>query len=239
MNAIPDREPVQASITGFWNIVAPHYEGHPGNTVPFGSAAHRGWVDLFARVLPQPPADVLDLGTGTGFSALIAASLGHDVVGIDLAGGMLEIARELAAGHGLRVRFEEGDAVAPPFGEATFDAITCRHLLWTLRDAEHALSNWRRLLRPGGRVVALDAFRPRPDPSAEEDPEDIFGKHYPPEVRGALPFLHVQDGTPLVAAFRGAGFVEIAVDLLPPEFAQDGGDGARPYVLVGRAPPAA
>lgn len=225
-------ESVQANITGFWNVVAPHYEGRPGNTVPFGSEAHRRWVDLLARILPSRPADVLDLGTGTGFSALISASLGHNVIGVDLAPGMLEVAREKAAERGLQVRFEEGDAVAPPFEEATFDVVTSRHLLWTLREAKAALANWRRLLRAGGQVVAFDGFRPRPQPATEVDPDDVFGRHYTPLVQAAIPFLHVQDEAPLVEAFREAGFADVRIEALPDDYALDDEENVRPYMVV-------
>jgi ubiquinone/menaquinone biosynthesis C-methylase UbiE len=231
-----DPDSVQANITDFWNVVAPHYEGVPGNTVPFGSEAHGRWVDLFSRVLPPPPADVLDVGTGTGFSALLSASLGHSVIGIDLAVGMLEVAREMAAGRGLQVRFQAGDAVAPAFEEATFDVITSRHLLWTLREAQEAISNWRRLLRPGGRVVAFDGFRPRPQPAAEVDPDDVFGRHYSPGVRAAIPFLHVQNEAPLIEVFRNAGFTEVHVEALPRQCAGDGDEEVRPYMVAALRP---
>lgn len=115
---------VQTSITGFWNQVAPHYEGGPGNTAALGSDLDRLWADLIARVLPPPPADVLDLGTGTGFVALHAAALGHRVVGIDLARDMLAVARQQAVERDLQVRFEEGDAVDPPFEPGASSCLT-------------------------------------------------------------------------------------------------------------------
>jgi ubiquinone/menaquinone biosynthesis C-methylase UbiE len=220
------------NITGFWNAVAPDYEERPGNTVPFGSEAHRRWVDLLSRVLPPPPADVLDLGTGTGFLALVSASLGHNVIGIDLAAGMLEVARERAAERGVQVRFKEADAVAPPFEEETFDAITSRHLLWTLRAGTEALPNWRRILRPGGRVVALDGFRPRPQPGGTIDPDDLFVQHYSPAVQAAIPFLHVQNEAALIEAFREAGFAEVRVEALPNDYAPDDDEDVRPYMVV-------
>lgn len=234
MSSGPDS--VQASITGFWNVVAPHYEDCPGNTVPFGSEAHGRWVDLFTRVLPAPPADVLDLGTGTGFSALIGAALGHRVIGIDLAVGMLDVAREQAAEHGLAVRFEKGDAVAPPFEKATFDVITSRHLLWTLREAREALSNWRRILKSGGRVVAFDGFRPRPQPAAGVDPDDVFARHYGPVVQEAIPFLYLRDETPLIDAFRDAGFSDVKAEALPRYYAEDDDEDVRPYMVVAFGP---
>lgn len=227
-----DEGSVQARISGFWSAVASHYESHPGNTVAVDSEAYGHWVRLFERTLPPPPADVLDLGTGTGFAALISASLGHRVLGVDLAPGMLAVARRLAADRGLDVGFTEADAVTPDLGEAAFDAITCRHLLWTLRDAEAAFLEWRRLLRPGGRVVVFDSLRPRQDPSAEPDEDDVFGRHYTPSVQAAIPFMHIEDHAPLVEAFRRAGYSDLAIESLPRHFAEEDEEDARPYVLI-------
>src|SRR4029077_9791412 len=56
------------------------------------------------------------------------------------------------APFGSRVRFEIGDAMAMPFGDATFDFVLCRHLLQAVPDAARVLAEIRRVLRPGGRV---------------------------------------------------------------------------------------
>jgi ubiquinone/menaquinone biosynthesis C-methylase UbiE len=63
-------------------------------------------------LLPHAPADVLDVGTGTGFLALLLAELGYRVVGIDLAPDMLEIAQSKCTNE-IAPRFELGDAAAP------------------------------------------------------------------------------------------------------------------------------
>lgn len=226
-----DTDVVQASITTFWNVVAPHYEDGPGNTAALGSDAYTRWTDLMAQVLPRAPAEILDVGTGTGFMALQVASLGHHVVGVDLAVGMLEVARKQAAARDLQVRFEEADAVQPPFGPGTFDAITCRYLLWTLRDAKRALANWRNMLRPGGRVIVADGFR-EPQPASELDPDDLFGRHYRPEVQAAIPFFGVQQEEPVVAAFREAGFAAVQLSVLDPRYVEEADQPVRPYIVV-------
>jgi ubiquinone/menaquinone biosynthesis C-methylase UbiE len=79
------RKANQAAITRFWNEVAPYYESHPGNTAATGSAEYELWSKLYERYLPRPPSDVLDVSTGTGFSALICAAHGHRVTGIHLS----------------------------------------------------------------------------------------------------------------------------------------------------------
>ena len=85
----------------------------------------------------------MDVGTGTGFLALIASLLGHRVVGIDLSEPMLIEARAKAHKQGLTVHFERRDAGEPGFASMKFDAILARHLIWTLREPQTAFRNWR------------------------------------------------------------------------------------------------
>jgi SAM-dependent methyltransferase len=65
-------------------------------------------------------------------------------------------ARAKLAAAGLVARFLVGDAAAPPTGDLRFDAVLCRHLLWTLPDPEAALRAWTGLLRPGGTLVLVE-----------------------------------------------------------------------------------
>ena len=218
---------IQNKITEFWSSVAPYYETDPDNTAQFGTDAYRRWVGVVSRALPSVPGDVLDSCTGTGFAALIAASLGHRVVGVDLAPSMLEIARRTAKAHDVDIRFIEGDVLAPGLEEGSFDAVICRHSLWTLRDANTAIGNWYGLLRPKGRVVVMDCFHAWGAAQSERD--EYFYSYYTPDVRAALLFLNIQDRAPLSEAFTRAGFAAIEFEVLPDTF---GGDGLRPYLLV-------
>jgi 2-polyprenyl-3-methyl-5-hydroxy-6-metoxy-1,4-benzoquinol methylase len=119
--------------------------------------------------------------------ALAAAKLGHRVTGIDLAEAMLSEARREAARSELTVNFELRDAVSPGFAAASFNAIVCRHFIWTLREPEDALRNWRELLRPGGRVVAIDGHWFREEQSSTGAGEaGFFDRYYTRETRSAL-----------------------------------------------------
>ncbi len=213
-----DREDKQTRITEFWNSIGQYYNQDPENVVAPDTHEYAAWVEVVRELLPSEPSDVLDVGTGTGFLAFIAVSLGHRVVGIDLAEGMLAVAREEADRRGLHPRFLTGDAVAPDFPEASFDVVTNRHLLWTLLEPETAFGNWRRLLRPGGYILAFDGVWPGM-PSASEDQEGCFERFYSPEVRAAIPAMHLKSMAPLTEMFRSAGFARASIRSAMSKFA--------------------
>jgi SAM-dependent methyltransferase len=150
----------QGRITAFWNTVAPDYEA-PDNVAPVGTADYAKWVDALRSVLPASPARVLDVGTGTGFIARIAAELGHQVTAIDLSEGMLDA----SPARDCSITFAVGDAVDPPFPAGSFDVVVSRSLLWTLRQPELAFRNWHNsLARAGGWSPSTDCL-PLPDQS--------------------------------------------------------------------------
>jgi ubiquinone/menaquinone biosynthesis C-methylase UbiE len=112
---------------------------------------------LVELAAPQPGERVLDAGTGTGHAALAAAkTVGPEgaVVGIDISPGMLTHARRKADELGLlNVEFREGDAQNPSFPSAAFDAILSASVIWYLPSPAEAVRNWKRLLKPGGRMI--------------------------------------------------------------------------------------
>ncbi|OON82445.1 NUDIX hydrolase [Streptomyces tsukubensis] len=115
------------------------------------------WAARLAAWLPAAPADVLDLGCGTGSLSLLAALSGHRVTAVDRSLPMVELARAKLAGTGART--VAGDASRPPVAARRFDAVLVRHVLWTLPDPAAALRRWCALLRPGGRLVLVEGFR--------------------------------------------------------------------------------
>ncbi len=207
---------MQSRISEFWSTISSGYEAHGGNVAAPGSAEYGAWVEAVESALPAPPANVLDVGTGTGFLSILIASLGHRVSAIDLADGMIDQVRENARLRGVPLSITKGDAVAPPFPEHSFDAVTSRHLLWTLREPETAFRNWRRLLRPGGRVVAFDAlwFPEEPqteEPDSKQEAPGLFDRHYTRETRAALPVMGFRSTEPLAELFRAAGFARVTI----------------------------
>ena len=243
-----DPQFVQHKITAFWNLVATDYDVHPGNVPAPGSAAYRAWMDAVRAALPEAPSDVLDVGTGTGFVALIAASLGHRVTGIDLAEGMLAVARAEAERRCLHPRLLVGDAVTPDFPAGSFDVVVSRSLVWTLRELDRAVVGWHRVLRPRGRVIMFGGFsatpepaRPQPDEGETDDADPAaatFLRYYSDEIRAALPAMHLSHNAPVVAALQRAGFTDITatrlaqVEEADPTYSPD----RPPYVLVAYRP---
>ena len=101
----------------------------------------------------HPGERVLDLGCGTGNAALLAARAGAAVIGIDPASRLLEIARERLADDGLDGSFVVGDAQALPFRDGEFDAVLSVFGVIFAADAERALSEAIRVLKPEGRML--------------------------------------------------------------------------------------
>ena len=225
-----DPHDVQAHITGFWSTIAADYEAHGGNVAEPGSVEYQRWVDALASVLPDPPGDVLDVATGTGYVALAAASLGHRATAVDLAPAMLDELVANATARSLTVDARLGDAVAPEFSPASFDAVTSRHLLWTLREPASAMVNWRQLLRPGGRLVAVDGFW-----FTEWDDEDVpalFADHYTADTRSELPLMHLDRPEPILDLLTAAGFISVAAEPRP----DLGLGGGVPYLITATTP---
>jgi demethylmenaquinone methyltransferase/2-methoxy-6-polyprenyl-1,4-benzoquinol methylase len=117
----------------------------------------RRWRRETAVAVVRPGNRVLDVCCGTGDLALAAADAGGKVTGLDFSEPMLERARAKAPG----LEWVSGDALALPFGDGSFDAVTIGFGLRNLADAEQGLAEIRRVLAPGGRVAILEITRPR------------------------------------------------------------------------------
>lgn len=112
--------------------------------------------------LPESFA-VLDVGCGTGTLAGIVAGANWpaSVVGLDYAPAMCEQAagKARAAGLDRGARFVAGDSEHLPFAEASFDVITCSNSFHHYPHQQAVITEMRRLLRPGGRLILVDGFR--------------------------------------------------------------------------------
>lgn len=113
----------------------------------------------------QPGERVLDVGCGTGVvTRTVAQRLGPSgrVVGLDPSPVLLSIGREIAEREGLaqQIEFRVGDVRRLPFDEATFDVVLAITALSHSTDAEQAIPEMLRVVRPGGRIGIFDLDTP-------------------------------------------------------------------------------
>ena len=107
----------------------------------FGTGMHET-TQLCMRQLKKYVKDgmeILDVGTGTGYFAILLSQIGHQVTGIDLTDAMLKEARDNAALYQVHPTFQQMDAQKLAFLDQSFDVVISRNLTWTLPDPESGL----------------------------------------------------------------------------------------------------
>jgi demethylmenaquinone methyltransferase / 2-methoxy-6-polyprenyl-1,4-benzoquinol methylase len=116
------------------------------------------WRKATVREAVRPGDYVLDACCGTGDLSIAAGKAGAaGVVGLDFSERMLERARRKAPG----LEFVQGDVLALPFEDASFESAVVGFGVRNVDDLEAALKELRRVLRPGGRLGILEITTPR------------------------------------------------------------------------------
>lgn len=126
------------------------------------SATHASGEDLerlVAVAAPRSGERALDLGCGVGHTLRRIAPLVAVAVGADATLEMLRAGRESVV-SAPNAGFVQSDATALPFGDATFELVTCRLAAHHFGDAPSAFREVARVLRPGGRFVLVDNYAP-------------------------------------------------------------------------------
>lgn len=210
-------------------------------TRAFDTLAHR--YDLMNRVLslgfdlswrrralrllqPSRPAQLLDVATGTGdFAILAARTLPQTrVTGVDLSEAMLEIGRAKVSRAGLsqRVGLMAGDCLALPFPDASFDAATAAFGVRNFENLAAGFRELRRVLKPDAKVVVLELSEPRCRPLRSL--HRFYLRHWIPFVGRRLAghakeyaYLpasveHVPQGEAMLDLLREAGFTRCRLE---------------------------
>ena len=125
----------------------------------------KGWRRKAIKALaPYHPQSLLDIATGTGDFAILAAQMLHPtrLVGADISEGMMEIGRQKVKALGLNhiVTFEKEDCLHLSYDSNTFDAITAAFGIRNFADLDTGLREMYRVLKPGGHLSIVELTTP-------------------------------------------------------------------------------
>ncbi|MEW5974789.1 MAG: methyltransferase domain-containing protein [Acidobacteriota bacterium] len=180
--------------------------------------------DLIQVAALRPDERVLDVACGTGVVARLASQpvgATGTVAGLDLNPGMLAVARSTTP-PGMAIDWHEGSAEAMPMPEASFDAVLCQMGLQFMADKHAALSEMRRVLAPGGRLILTV---PGPTPQLFVIMSEALARHIGAQAAGFVnQVFSLHDTAEIQSLVNGAGFRDVSVQadtkslpLPPPE----------------------
>lgn len=142
-----------------FDIIAPRYDQF---TRLFSFGLDRRWKAQLLAELSSHISDntkALDLACGTGDLACALAARGAHVVGVDASARMIDEAKQRASGA-RSLEFVVGDMTALDTPDASVDIVTAGYALRNVPDFHRALREIARVLKPGGRLLTLDFYRP-------------------------------------------------------------------------------
>ncbi len=143
---------ISAAQKASWNKFAAGWRKWDEQVMAFLGPHARAIVD---HLRPSGSEVILDIAAGTGEPGLSMAAMVSDgrVVITDLSEGMLQVAKDKAAGRTTNVEFHLADACDLPFEDDSFDAVSCRLGFMFFPDMEKAAQEMARVLKPGGRIA--------------------------------------------------------------------------------------
>lgn len=222
----PDPASYRAESVERWGRAAP---GWGRRREAFQRAVQPVSMWLVDALRPQPGHRVVEVACGPGDTGLLAAELvqpGGSVLLTDAAEPMVELARarvrELGA-SGVEAKAMDAEWLDLPAASA--DGLLCRFGLMLLADPGAALSDWRRVLRPGGRLALAVWAAAEANPWATVVTEALVAAgHAEPPDPGAPGMFALADRSRLLALLEGAGFTGAATEEVEVRFRYGGRD---------------
>ena len=178
-----ETRPDPSAVRAMFGRIAKRYDR--ANTVLSFGIHHRWRREVVRRSGAKPGDRVLDCATGTGdlaFAFARAVLPGGEVIGSDFCPEMLVLAREKGAKREIAIRFDEADVLRLPYADARFDVTSIAFGVRNVPDPVRALSELRRVTRPGGTLVVLE-FGERQAPLWRHA-YSFFSRHCLPRVGG-------------------------------------------------------
>lgn len=208
-------------VEEMFDHIAPTYDVL-NHTLSLGT--DRGWrrkaMDALGKYHPR---HVLDVATGTGdFAILAARRLGTEglrITGVDISEGMMQVGREKVRQLGLErvIRFCREDCMQLSFADDSFDAVTVAYGVRNFQDLDAGLREMCRVLRPGGHLLVVELASPPHFPMKQLFwlyshvwmplvgrlvSKDDHAYRYLPATMEAFPQGEVMEGILLRAGFR-------------------------------------
>lgn len=179
----------------FWDKIAPRYAKDPIKNM----AAYEATLDRVRETL-RPEHRVVELGCGTGTTALKLAGSAAEYIATDVSPGMIEIARgKEATARTPGLRFDVAGASASDFAENSVDRVLGFNLLHLVRDLDQCLAASYAMLKPGGLFITKTACLRNMSPFIRLaiPVMQLFGK---------APFVHIFSRNALEQRIKAAGF---------------------------------
>jgi SAM-dependent methyltransferase len=188
-----------------WDRAANPYHHH------FGSLTQQSSVALLDAARVHAISKVLDVATGPGYVAASARERGADVIGLDFSPTQVELARKTYPG----IEFKQGDAENLPFQSERFDAVVMGFCLLHLPNAERAVAEAFRVLKPGGHFAATVWAKPEPNTAFGIMLGTIERHGAKVDLPLGPPFFRFADAEEAGRVLVGAGFIEPQIKVVP------------------------
>lgn len=157
-----EAEPKKQQVEAMFDNIAPTYDA---NNRIMSLGIDRRWrnkgIDLLAQHHPQ---SLLDVATGTGDFAILAARRtgAKQIIGADISEGMMQVGRKKVERLGLQqvISFQKEDCTQLSFADESFDAVTATFGIRNFQDLDRGLREMCRVLKPGGHLLILELSQP-------------------------------------------------------------------------------